>query len=157
MHMLEKQEGNNMALRLEWTTIELSTPAALQQALSSNTSLKQDRLHRCIKTLLFINDAQELIYHQLALIGISSQWHGFKTVYWEKQWLEARSEDANSSHQEAQNSWASDETQALDITFSKRVTSSCKDLELALPFRCLLRFTPHIYGCKNTKIIVTTG
>lgn len=93
----------------------------------------------------------------LFLIGISSQWYGFKTMFSEKQWLEASSEDANSSHQEAQNSRASDEAQSLEIAFSQRVTSSCEDLELALTFRCLLRFTPYIYGCKNTKIIVAAG
>lgn len=71
--MLEKQKGNNMALRLEWTTItELSIPVAFQQALSFYTGLKQERLHRCTKTLPFINDAQELInqYYQLAFVLI---------------------------------------------------------------------------------------
>lgn len=44
-------------------------PAAFQQALSSNTSLKKERFRRCVRTLPFINDAQEFMYqyHQLPL------------------------------------------------------------------------------------------
>lgn len=59
-----KQHGSNTGVN---DTIAI--PAAFQQALSSYASLKKERFHRCVRTLTFINDAQEFWYqsHQQPL------------------------------------------------------------------------------------------
>lgn len=55
----DKQHGSNTGVN----------DTTSQQALSSYASLKEERFHRCVTTLPFINDAQELQYqsHQLPL------------------------------------------------------------------------------------------
>lgn len=59
-----KQHGSNTGVN---DTIAI--PAAFQQTLSSYASLEKERFHKCVRTLPFTNDAQELWYqsHQLPL------------------------------------------------------------------------------------------
>lgn len=67
-----KQHGSNAGVNNN-----IASTAAFQQALSTYTSLMKERFHRCVRTLPFINYAQELMYpyHQLPLdFNEQSEW-----------------------------------------------------------------------------------